>query len=43
VIAAYADTTQAAEVLGWKTKRTLDEAMADAWRWQQHLAATEPQ
>ena len=42
VIAAYADTTKAAHVLGWKTKRTLDEAMADAWRWQQHLSATEP-
>jgi UDP-glucose 4-epimerase len=37
VVAAYADTTKAAEVLGWKTKRTLDEAMADAWRWQQHV------
>ena len=37
VVAAYADTAKAERVLGWKTKRTLDEAMADAWRWQQHV------
>jgi len=38
VIAAYADTQRATEVLGWTAQRTLDEAMADAWRWQQALA-----
>ena len=37
VVAAYADTAKAERILGWKTKRTLDEAMADAWRWQQHV------
>lgn len=34
VVAAYADTAKAAAVLGWRAKRTLDECMADAWRWQ---------
>jgi UDP-glucose 4-epimerase len=39
VIAAYADTQRATEVLGWTAQKTLDEAMADAWRWQQALAS----
>ena len=38
VIAAYADTQRATEVLGWTAQKTLDEAMADAWRWQLALA-----
>lgn len=40
VIAAYADTQKAAQVLGWKAERTLDQSMADAWRWQQSLPPT---
>jgi UDP-glucose 4-epimerase len=39
VIAAYADTQRATEVLGWTAQKSLDEAMADAWRWQQALAS----
>lgn len=35
----YADAGKAARVLGWKAERTLQEALADAWRWQQALAA----
>jgi UDP-glucose 4-epimerase len=31
---SYADPTRAAEWLGWKSTRTLDEMCADAWRWQ---------
>ena len=34
VIAAYADTTKANNILGWKTKRSLDEAVASAWEWE---------
>ena len=34
VIAAYADTTKASEVLGWTAKKSLDESMRDAWAWQ---------
>jgi UDP-glucose 4-epimerase len=37
VIAAYADTTKAHEVLGWKTKRSLDEAVASAWAWEKKI------
>jgi UDP-glucose 4-epimerase len=37
VVAAYADTTKATTVLGWTAERTLDQAVADAWRWQQAL------
>lgn len=37
VIAAYADTTKANEVLGWKTQRSLDEAIASAWAWEKKI------
>ncbi|MBQ4913941.1 UDP-glucose 4-epimerase GalE [Maribacter sp. MMG018] len=34
---AYADTTKANEVLGWKAEYTLDEAMKSAWVWEQKI------
>jgi UDP-glucose 4-epimerase len=37
VTAAYADTTKANNVLGWKAEKTLEDAMADAWRWEQKI------
>ena len=37
VISAFADTTKANTILGWKAKSTLDEAMDSAWKWQQTL------
>jgi UDP-glucose 4-epimerase len=37
VVAAYADTTKANTVLGWSTKRSLDEAVASAWKWEQKV------
>jgi len=37
VTAAYADTTKANEVLGWKADKNLDDAMADAWRWEKKI------
>lgn len=37
VIEAYADTTKANEVLGWKTKLDLDEAMSSAWKWEKKV------
>ncbi|MCP4459008.1 MAG: UDP-glucose 4-epimerase GalE [Cytophagales bacterium] len=30
----FADTTYANEVLGWKSEKTIDDMMSDAWRWQ---------
>lgn len=38
VEAVYADTTKANEVLGWKTKKSLDEMLKSAWDWEQALA-----
>lgn len=35
VTAAYADTTKIEKELGWKAKRTMDEALKDAWQWEQ--------
>lgn len=34
---AYADTTKANEVLGWKAQYTLDEAMKSAWDWERKI------
>jgi UDP-glucose 4-epimerase len=34
---AYANTDKANNVLGWKAKSTLDEAMASAWKWEQKI------
>ncbi|GGI56632.1 UDP-glucose 4-epimerase GalE [Winogradskyella haliclonae] len=37
VVAAFADTSKANSKLGWKAKYTLDDAMSDAWKWEQKL------
>jgi UDP-glucose 4-epimerase len=37
VRAAYADTSKANHVLGWVAEKTLDDAMADAWRWEKGI------
>lgn len=37
VIQAFADTTKANKILGWKTTLTIDDAMRDAWRWEKKL------
>ncbi len=37
ISAVYADATKVRAVLGWEAKRSLREALADAWRWQQGL------
>lgn len=34
VVAAYADTNKAEKGLGWKAKRTMADALRDAWTWQ---------
>lgn len=33
----YADNTKAAKILGWKPKRSLDEMMESAWKWELYL------
>lgn len=37
ITSAFADTTKANTVLGWKAKSTLDEAMQSAWDWEQKI------
>lgn len=37
IISAYADTTKANNVLGWKSQLTLDDAMRSAWKWEQKV------
>ncbi|SDM87437.1 UDP-glucose 4-epimerase GalE [Kriegella aquimaris] len=37
ITTAYADTTKANEVLGWKSAYSLDEAMKSAWDWEQKI------
>lgn len=37
VIAAYADTTKAKNILGWETKFGLKEALLSAWNWEQKI------
>lgn len=37
ITTAYADTTKANEVLGWKAEYSLDEAMKSAWDWEQKI------
>jgi UDP-glucose 4-epimerase len=39
VIQAYADTTKANKILGWKAHSSLDEAMRLAWLWEQKIRA----
>ena len=37
VTEAYADTTKANDVLGWKAELPLDEALSSAWQWEQKV------
>lgn len=37
VVAAYADTSKARDVLGWEAQSTLDDAMRSAWAWEQKI------
>jgi len=37
VVSAYADTTKANEVLGWKAQYNLEDAILSSWQWQKSL------
>ena len=37
IVQAFADTTKANEVLGWKAESTLDDAMKSAWDWERKI------
>lgn len=38
VASCYASADKAKEMLGWQTEKTLEDACADAWRWQRYAA-----
>ena len=37
IVSAYADTTKAKEILGWKSELSLREAILSAWNWEKHI------
>lgn len=37
VIAVYADTNKAKQVLGWQTERSMEEALRSAWEWERKI------
>lgn len=37
VVSTYARADKAAEILGWKTEKSLADGLRDAWHWQQSL------
>lgn len=37
VVTAYANTEKANTILGWKTKLTLEDAIASAWNWEKKI------
>jgi len=37
IVAIYANNDKAKKLLGWEPKRTLDEMMSTAWKWEQRL------
>ncbi|MBT6448515.1 MAG: UDP-glucose 4-epimerase GalE [Flavobacteriaceae bacterium] len=37
VVSAYADTTKANKILGWKANLTLKEALRSAWEWEKKI------
>lgn len=37
VISVYADTKKANDILGWKTERTMEEALISAWKWEKKV------
>jgi len=38
VVSVFSDTERANQVLGWKAKLSLDDAMSSAWKWEQNIS-----
>jgi len=38
VVSTFADASKAKRILGWNAEKSLGDALADAWHWQQSLA-----
>ncbi len=41
VVSVYADTDKANKVLRWKAERTMEEALASAWKWEKKIRGIE--
>jgi len=41
VISVYADTKKANEVLGWKAQKTMEDALASAWKWEKKIRSNQ--
>ena len=37
VVSAFADTIKANNILGWKSKLSLKESLASAWKWEKKI------
>lgn len=37
IVSAFADTTKANKILGWKAKLSLEDALTSAWKWEKSL------
>ena len=37
IVSAYADTSKANKILGWKTQLSLEDALVSAWNWEKSL------
>lgn len=37
VISVYADTTKANDVLGWKSEKSMEDALESAWKWERKI------
>ena len=37
VVSVYADTEKANSVLGWTAEKTMEEALASAWKWEKKI------
>ena len=42
ITSAYADTKKAKDILKWESKKTLEDALKDAWIWQKRLDKENP-
>jgi UDP-glucose 4-epimerase len=38
----FADPAKANKVMGWKARRSIDQALTDAWNWEKALASAKP-
>ncbi len=42
IVSAYADTTKANKILGWRAKNDLEEALKTAWEWEKKIRNVKP-